>query len=300
MNFLRKMEKKFGRFAIPNLTLYIIITYVIGYVLEIFQRLYGWNLLGMVTLNPEAIIHGEVWRLVTWVFCPPGSLSVFTLIMLLCYYQLGSLLERTWGTFLYNVYIFMGLICTVVGAFLIMLLPFGRYIYTYAWAGGIQIYSTFYVSLSIFLGFALTYPEQTMLLYFIIPVKIKYLAVVDLAFLTYQVIRSFMASTASGFITLVMIVSSLAGTLMYYLLTRKGKWTYGTGGRRQHQKRQREFTKAVGRSQVNPAGKISRHKCAICGQTELTNPDLEFRFCSKCNGNYEYCQNHLFTHEHKK
>ncbi len=292
------MEKRFGRFAVPNLTRYIIITYVIGYMLEIFQRLYGWNLLGALTLNPEAIIHGEIWRLVTWVLCPPGQLGIFTLIMLLCYYQLGSLLERTWGTFLYNVYIFMGLICTVIGAFLIMLLPLGRAIYSYAWSSGAQIFSTYYVSLSIFLGFALTYPEQTMLLYMIIPVKIKYLAVLDLAYLTYQIISSFMGSVYSGVITLVMIVSSLAGTLMYYLLTRKGRWNYGSVNRRQHQKRHREFTQAVGRSQVNSAGKISRHKCAVCGQTELTNPDLEFRFCSKCNGNYEYCQNHLFTHQH--
>lgn len=300
MNFLRKMEKKFGRYAIPGLTRYIIVTYVIGYFLDIFQRLYGWKLLGAVALNPVAILHGEVWRLVSWVLCPPGQVSIFTVIMLLCYYQLGSLLERTWGTFLYNVYIFMGLICTVLGAFLIMLFPLGRLIYQVAWTGGVPIYTTFYVSLSIFLGFALTYPEQVMLLYFVIPIKIKYLAVIDLAFLTYDLIRSFLASTASGMVTLVMIVSSLAGTLMYWLLTRKGRWSYGTTNRRQHQKRQREFAQAVSRTQVSPSGKVSRHKCAICGQTELTNPDLEFRFCSKCNGNYEYCQNHLFTHEHKQ
>ncbi len=300
MSFFRKMEKKFGRFAIPNLTRYIIITYVAGYLLQLFRSLYGWNILGALTLNPEAIIHGEIWRLVTWVLCPPGQLGIFTIIMLLCYYQLGTVLERTWGTFMYNVYIFLGLICTVLGAFLIMLLPYGRGIYTYAWAAGLQIYSTYYVSLSIFLGFALTYPEQQMLLYMIIPIKIKYLAVLDLAYLTYQVINSFMTSTANGMITLVMIVSSLAGTLMYYLLTRKGQWNYGSVNRRQHQKRHREYVKAVSRTQVTPDGKISRHKCAVCGQTELTNPELEFRFCSKCNGNYEYCQNHLFTHEHKK
>ncbi len=300
MNFLRKLEKKVGRYAIPNLTRYIIITYVIGYVLEIFDSLYGWNILGLVDLNPVAIIHGQIWRLVTWILCPPGSISIFTLIMLLCYYQLGTALERTWGTFLYNVYIFMGLICTVIGAFLIMLFPVGRTLYSFAWAAGAQIYSTYYVSLSIFLGFALTYPEQTMLLYMIIPIKIKYLAVLDLAYLTYQVIRSFMSSTAGGMITLVMILSSLAGTLVFWLLTRKGRWNYGNVNRRQHRKRKQEFAQAVSRTQVDKNGKVSRHKCAVCGQTELSNPDLEFRFCSKCSGNYEYCQNHLFTHEHIK
>ncbi|MDO4616456.1 MAG: hypothetical protein Q4B03_03230 [Lachnospiraceae bacterium] len=300
MNFLRKLEQKIGRFAISGLTRYIIITYVIGYVLAIFEQLYGYNILGFLTLNPEAIIHGQIWRLVTWVLCPPGSLNIFTILVLFCYYQLGTMLERTWGTFLYNIYIFMGLICTVIGAFLIMLLPYGRLIYSAAWASGVQIYSTYYVSLSIFLGFALTYPEQTMLVYMIIPVKIKYLAVADLALLTYQLIITFRRSTASGIITLVMIVSSLAGTLIYYLLTRKGKWNYGSTSRRQHQKRHKEFKQAVSRSQVDGSGKISRHKCAVCGQTELSNPDLEFRFCSKCNGNYEYCQNHLFTHEHIK
>lgn len=300
MSFLRKIERKFGRYAIPNLTLYIIATYVAGFILDIMERLYDLNILGFVDLNPYAILHGQVWRLVTWVLCPPGQISVFTIIMLFCYYQLGNLLERTWGTFLYNVYIFIGLFFTVIGAFIVMMIPMGRTLYMYALQVGVPIYSTIYVSLSIFLGFALTYPEQTMLLYFVIPIKIKYLAVVELAFLTYDVIRAFRGGLASGMITLTMIVSSLLGTLLYWLLTRKGRWNYSSTSRRQHHQRQKQFAKAVGRSQVTPDGKITRHKCAICGQTELSNPDLEFRFCSRCNGNYEYCQNHLFTHEHRK
>ena len=65
--------------------------------------------------------------------------------------------------------------------------------------------------------------------------------------------------------------------------------------------RRREFKKAMAQSRVNPAtGGITKHKCAICGRTEKDDPNLEFRFCSKCNGNYEYCQDHLFTHQHVK
>ena len=118
MKFLNKMERKFGKYAIRNLTKYIILTYIVGYVLLLISSYSSFNVLSWLTMNPGAIMRGQVWRLVTWVLMPPGSLDVFTIIMLICYYQLGSILERTWGAFLYNVHIFFGLIMTVIGAIL--------------------------------------------------------------------------------------------------------------------------------------------------------------------------------------
>ena len=184
MKFLNKMERKFGKYAIRNLTKYIILTYIVGYVLLLISSYSSFNVLSWLTMNPGAIMRGQVWRLVTWVLMPPGSLDVFTIIMLICYYQLGSILERTWGAFLYNVYIFFGLIMTVIGAF-IMYFAGGALLIEMT--GG-MLFSTYYVSLSIFLGFAMTFPDQQMLFMFIIPIKIKYLALVDVVYLVYNMI----------------------------------------------------------------------------------------------------------------
>lgn len=304
MGFLNKMERKFGKYAVPNLTRYIILTYVIGYAMMIFMRAnVNLNLIGMLSLNPYAILHGQVWRLVTWIIMPPSySLDIFTIIMLFVYYQLGSVLENTWGDFLYNVYILLGLITTIIGAFIIYFI-YGSELFLAADASGYAIISTYYISMSIFLGFAMTFPEQQMLFMFIIPLKIKYLAYADIVLLIYEIVTSRLP-----LLTGIVIGSSLAATAIFYFLF-KG---YSGRGNRKQRKRRAEFRKAAGMGsgnlfnrsndrgqQTRGAGprQIMKHKCAVCGQTE-SNPALEFRFCSKCNGNYEYCQEHLFTHKH--
>lgn len=104
--FYEQIRKKFGKYAIHNLTMVLIMCYVAGYVIELMGSAAGNNLLGFLTLDPYRILHGQIWRLVTWVLVPPDSLDIFTIIMLFFYYSLGSTLERTWGTYRYNVYIF--------------------------------------------------------------------------------------------------------------------------------------------------------------------------------------------------
>ena len=133
-----------------------------------------------------------------------------------------------------------------------------------------------------------------MLLMFLIPIKIKWLAYLDVALLAYSMITSILSGNWAG---CVVILCSLANVLVFFLMTRKGKHNAF-----QQNRRRKEFKKAVSRGEAeyrNPNG-ITKHKCAICGRTEKDDPNLEFRFCSRCNGNYEYCQDHLFTHEHVK
>ncbi len=313
MNFLQKMERKFGKYAIHHLTMYIIMTYVAGYILSMMQSVGGGSygsITGLLMLSPSLILRGQIWRLVSWLLIPPSSLGIFTIIMLFCYYQLGTLLERTWGDFLYNVYIFFGLIMTVVGAFLLYFIT-GR---DYG-----PMFTTYYVSLSIFLGFAMTFPDQQLLFMFIFPIKIKYLALIDLIYLAYEVITYFRYGAAYGLPVLVMIICSLASTILFFFMTRR----YSRFNPKER-KRQRDFRRAMngggpfgtqgrtgsGQAQYRTSGekidrhtfgggqKIAVHRCAVCGRTELDSPDLEFRFCSKCNGNYEYCQDHLYTHMH--
>ena len=113
---MSNFEKKFGKYAIKNLSLTLIMCYAAGYLIEMVLP----GLFYFLTLNPYAIIHGQVWRLVTWILIPPDSSNLFfVLLMLYFYYSLGTSLERTWGTYRYNVYIFSGMLFTIIGSFLL-------------------------------------------------------------------------------------------------------------------------------------------------------------------------------------
>ena len=276
--FLNSLERKIGRYAIRNLSLYIIIAYIIGYILALTGSV------EFISLNPYYIARGQIWRIITWIIVPPSSLDIFTIIMLYFFYSIGSALERTWGAFRYNVYIFSGIIFTVLGAVLLYVIS------TNGGLDGVSAgylvsrgFSTYYINLSIFLAFAATYPNIQVLLFFVIPVKVKWLAYVDAAILVYQ----FVISGAAGRIAIVM---SLLNFLVFFLSTRNFKRVSPS-----EIYRKRAYQRAASSAR---SGRITKHKCAICGRTEEDGADLEFRFCSKCNGNYEYCNEHLFTHKH--
>ena len=311
MDFLSKLERKFGRYAIKHLTIYIIMTYVAGYILYMMYVKSNFQIFNYLTLDPAYIVRGQIWRLVSWWLIPPiqqdERISIFTIIMLILYYQLGSLLERTWGDFLYNIYIFTGLIMTVIGAFVLYAI-YGDNVHFLA-----AQFSTYYVSLSIFLGFAMTFPDQQLLFMFIIPIKIKYLAIVDLLYLAYEVYEYWQIGL--GIPRLIMVLSSLAGTILFFVMTRnhtrlsraqkqiRNNFRRQMNGYRQQNtyssQREGQASK-IDRTTFGAAGgnRIAVHRCAVCGKTELDDPDMEFRFCTKCNGNYEYCRDHLYTHQH--
>lgn len=274
MNFLNKLERKFGRYAIPNLSLYIVIAYAIGYILQYTNPV----ILYFLELNPARILQGQVWRLVTWVISPPGNTNIiFAVITLFFYYSVGTSLEMAWGTFRYNAYVFFGLIATAVGLILLygIGMLFGQY-----WN---FTSSTYYLAMSIFLAYAASFPEMQVLLYAIIPVKVKWLGILDGVFLLY----SFIMSGLGGKVA---IVISILNFLVFFFTTRNYK-RISPKEQRRKQKFRREMHTATG---------ITRHKCAVCGRTEMDDPSLDFRFCSKCDGNYEYCNEHLFTHTHVK
>ena len=289
-NLLNKMERKIGKYAISNLSLYLIIGYAIGYFLllinEFLIRRYGLTIsfLNYINLDPYLIFHGQIWRIFTWILIPPSSFNIFTLIMLFFYYSIGTSLERTWGSFRYNVYLFSGMLFTVLGAILLYLFPVLIYHSPDPTLSNkiAQSFSTYYVNLSIFLAFAACYPDMRVLLYFIIPIKIKWMAYLDIAILAFSFFMGNMAIKVA-------IVTSLLNFLLFFLGTRNYK---RVSPKEVHRK-------AEYKKQTREAVKIHKHKCAICGRTEDDGDDLEFRFCSKCNGNYEYCQEHLFTHIHK-
>ena len=314
-NFLSKMERKFGKYAIRNLPLYLLICYAFGYLMNLFKP--EW--IYIVNLNPYAILHGQVWRLFTWILVPEETQIFFIIIVLYFYYSIGRQLERTWGSFLFNVYFFSGFILTIIGAFLMYL-----YFHTFgaSWAAAMEgpaavmlqsitkvstaempyllggnwfyayvasFFSTYYINLSIFLAFAITYPEMKVYLFFVIPIKVKFMGIVYVVLLGVSVFQGFFYGGLSyGLLTLVSIGASLINTLLFFLYTRKGRVKSP-----KEIKRQRDY-----KVKMKAAEQPTHHKCAICGQTEESNPGMAFRYCSKCKGNYEYCSEHLFTHKH--
>lgn len=286
---MSSFERKFGKYAIKNLSFILVLCYAVGYFFELIDR--SNTLIYYLTLNPYAILHGQVWRLFTWILIPPSSGGIFfTLIMLYFYCSIGTTLERTWGTYRYNVYIFGGMLFTIAGSFLLM-----GYCYLFQaeqialytpevfFSAVSTVFSTYYINMSIFLGFAATFPDAQVLLMFIIPIKVKWLGIVYgvmlvYEFLVYNVYNKFA------------ILASLLNFIVFFLTSRN---MMHLNPKQIH--RRQEFKRDIRKSTG-----ITKHKCAICGRTEVDSPNMQFRFCSKCDGNYEYCEEHLYTHTHIK
>lgn len=280
MNWLDKLERKLGRFAIPNLTVYLLAAYVIGFGIVYLMP----EMTAYLTLEPALILRGQVWRIVSWILIPPTTNLVSLFFLVLLYYSLGTALERTWGSFRYNVYIFSGLLFTVLAVFGLYAFFYFRYGVEMA-LSTVGMISTNYITMSIFLAFAAIYPDMEVMLYFILPIKMKWMALVYVVMAAYYFVRG-------GLGTRVAVGASLLNFVIFFLSSRKRRFSPGAQARKAKFKRQ----SAPHMKYSNGA----KHRCAVCGRTELDDPCLEFRFCSKCNGNYEYCQDHLFTHEHVK
>lgn len=299
MNFIYKLEHKFRRFAIRNLSLILILCYVAGYIIEFAAPAF----MEYLTLNPYAIVHGQVWRIVSWILIPPGESNIFfAIIMLVFYYSIGTSLERTWGTFQYNFYLFAGMFFTLIGSFLMMGFCYlfrpellnGIYSEYTVFESLSYVFSTYYVNMSIFLAYAATFPDNQVLLMFIIPIKVKWLGVVYGAFLVYEMISGMLMNGNVGFVYPFVIGSSMLNFIVFFFTTRN----YIRMNRSQR-KMHRDFARKQRTDKAARNAGITKHRCAVCGRTEKDGDDLVFRFCSKCAGNYEYCQDHLYTHIHK-
>ncbi|MEE1314285.1 MAG: hypothetical protein UHS49_00760 [Faecalimonas sp.] len=285
---LNKLERKLGRFAIPNLMYYIIILYIVGFVLSLLPNNLYYQYL---SLDVAAILHGQVWRVLTFIIQPPATSLLFVIFTLYLYYMIGRELEYAWGTFRFNLYFFTGVLLHVVAAFL-----------TYAITGVSLNLGTGYLNLSLYFAYAAVYPNQQFYLFGIVPIKVKYLAWIEAVYFGWAILQAFLPSYGGSVSGIYYKANALAAFvsilnfLLFFLATRNARRFSP-----KEVKRRRTYQKAVqGGSGAQNAGKGARHRCVVCGRTELDDPNLEFRYCSKCNGNYEYCQDHLFTHEHVK
>ena len=274
MKFFSDFERKYQRYAIHNLMYYITILYALGLLIFMVNPMIYYVYL---SLDAAKIMQGQIWRVVTFLIFPPafGSMQFtqlfFGVIALFLYNSLGQTLENIWGSFRFNVFFLMGVVAQVAAAFV------GRLVFHQNW-----FLTTGFLNSAIFLAFALYYPDAQFLLFFVLPIKAKWLAAAECAVYLYD----FMTG---GISTRVELVISLITIILFFAMTRDHR-RYSP----KEIKRRQDFKKQV---KITPLGK-TRHRCAVCGRTELDGADLEFRYCSKCEGNYEYCQDHLYTHQH--
>ncbi len=289
MNWMNKLERKFGRYAIPNLMYYVIILYTVGFILNLAAPTFYSQFL---SLDAQAILRGQIWRIVTFIIQPPDASLLFIVFALYLYYSIGRELEYVWGSFRFNLYFFMGVLFHVAAALTAYLifrvsLPM----------------DTFYLNMSLFFAYAAVYPNQQFLLFMVIPMKVKYLAWIDGIYFGYTILQGFLPVYGGDLLygaiykarALAAFVSIL-NFIIFFLSTRNMKRFSAKEIKRKH-----VYHKSVKEGQAKFVSyNGAKHKCAVCKRTELDDDKLEFRYCSKCSGNYEYCQDHLFTHEHVK
>ena len=285
---LSKLNYSYHRFlnnnrnkGIPNLMLWICIGNALVYFLSQFGT--PLSLYSALSFDPQAIAHGQVWRLFSYIFtfAGIGDMSIYSIfsvaLALYCSYWPARYLEQLWGSLRVNLYYLIGILAMDVYAMLVYFLFHVSY--------GV---SALYLNLSMFLAFAVLFPDVQVLLFFIIPIKVKYLAYVDAALFVLGIV------TTSFPLNLLPVVAVL-NYLVYC-----GDWLFDFFRPSHVRQRQKtvNFKREARRIQREQANKPYHYKCAVCGRTDVDHPELEFRYCSRCVGYHCFCQDHINNHVH--
>jgi len=256
---VEKLDHSFGHLAINNLILYIIGFMVIVYSLTLVNPSYDYALM----LIMSEVFKGQVWRLITYVFIPPPLGVIFLFFALYFLYIIGSALEREWGSFRLNLFFLIGMICTT---FIGIIFP------RQAITGG-------YIILSLFLAFAALYPDFEVYIFFLIPIKVKYLGYLS----WFSIIMTL------GFAPWAMKCASIISVMNYLLffwpsILANAKLMY-------------HGWKPSPYSSKRAKGEEAFHKCTACKKTDRDDESLDFRVCSVCG--HEYCEQCIKGHSHK-
>lgn len=276
---------KHPNFGIPNLMKYIVIGNVLVYLLTVFSNA---GAVQFLAFNWKAILHGELWRLVTFLFFPGYTSlrdAIWLLFFLYLYYMIGTTLEREWGTAKFSLYYLIGVFLTILTGVLSGLV-----------FGNAMMAGADFINLSMFFAFAVLYPDTQFLLFFIIPVKVKWLAWIDAAFFAISILVNLFSMNWLG--ALLPIVAILNFFIFFWdRITSEISYRRGVS-KRQSSHQTIQFQTAARRQRQKEAKQGYRHKCAVCGRTDTDYPDLQFRYCSRCAGYHCFCEDHIFTHEH--
>lgn len=279
-SWLDRFTYKHPKFAIPNLMTILVVGNIIVYLLNMFGPS-GVSLSALLAFIPGAVFQGQIWRCITFLFVPMDSNPFLLLLSLYFYWWIGSTLEREWGSAKFTVFYLLGVGFNIVGGLLLGI------------AFPISLISVQYLNLSLFFAFATLYPNMQVLLFFIIPVKMKWLAWLDAALFAWSIFSSLFAGS---WMSALVPVLALLNYLFFFWSDLMGMIN-GAKRRVQHQtSRQTVNFKQATKQTREQKGYL--HKCAVCGKTDTDHPEMEFRYCSKCNGYYCYCSEHINNHVH--
>lgn len=261
MKLIDRLDRKFGRYAVTNITIYLIAAQTLLYVLIMMGKVDP----GQLWFSADRLYQGEWWRLATFLFNPPSWNPLFAFFAWYLFYLMGSALEEMWGAFRYNLFLLIGYCLMIVAAFVTPAYPL----------------SNAFIAGSVFLAFAHLFPDFQLMLFFVLPVRVKWLALFTWLGYGYLLL-------VGDWSTRMMVLSSVGNFLLFF--ARDIRLTI-RHGRRQVAKR--------------AAGVVSRndqpyHSCSVCGISDKTHPNMDFRYCPECNGQYCYCTEHIFNHEHVK
>jgi hypothetical protein len=269
MSWLRRLERHFQPLAIPNLTVWLIGGQLIVFFLSFAEP----AIYDAMLLAPKKVVEGEWWRLLAFPFIPTFG-GILWLFALMFFYTMGSALEMTWGTTRYNLFVLIGYLSSIAFAALVGVFAPEDVVATNAFLYG-----------SIFLAFAYLFPEYELLVFFIIPVKVKWLALLQL--FGYLTTIGLGAATfwQGGWLLWVMLFASHLNISLFL-------------GRDIADTLRRRGSRVLRRIEHQQQREGARHTCIACGATDLTHPDRDFRYCPQCQGTPAYCNLHLAGHEH--
>lgn len=281
---MKNLRRNFERFClrnrnkgIPNLMLYICIGNAVMYVISMVTR--NYTLYNLLSFNRRLILQGQVWRLFTYPLTYLTSNILLMAISLLCYYSLGNAMERMWGTLKFNIFYLTGVVLMDIYAMIFNCIA-----------------NVYYLNMSLFLGYATLFPDASFLLFFIIPVKAWVLALFDLVIILLGVFSP--PFTAANLFPLIALGN-------YFLFFGKDvlnviPLSWQSNARKLFHKKPKQpkvIQFHVSQKPQEPKQNYN-HRCTVCGRTDVSNPELEFRYCSKCKGYYCYCQDHINNHVH--
>jgi len=297
------------RFGIPNLMICIVIGNIAVFLLSLAGTV-GVTFLNMLVFDAYSILRGQIWRLVTFVFIPQSSSPILLLISLYFYYFLGNTLEKQWGTAKFTIYYLSGML-------FMLLYGFVMYFCGYRLTAEISV---FYLNMSMFFAFATFYPDTRVLFMFIIPIKMKVLALADLLLFVYEIITAPFPIDLLPVVALLHYFVFCGGWLIDYIKNwfgrRRSKRAYKNGGFTGGGRSAGGFSGPGGTVDFKTAARTVRYrqtaenrepkrtrdiynrKCEVCGKTDRDHPETEFRYCSRCEGYHCYCDEHINNHIH--
>ena len=255
---------------------YIVAANAAIYLLSIFDR--SGLLLQFLAMDARAVLHGQIWRLVTYVLIPSND-GFWLVISLFFYYWLGQTLEQMWGATKFTIYYLSGTLLTALWTIIAYFID----------GFSVPLYSAAYINSALFFAYALTYPDTMVRIFFIIPVKMKWLAILEGVLYAISVVRA--ALLGLWGIALLPVVAMLNLAVYFSPDIRRRADQI----RVRHRPEAVQFRRAVKEQQRQ---KGYNHKCSVCGRTDTDYPDLQFRYCSKCEGYHCFCEDHIFNHTH--